>query len=167
MLAGGRPDGAGEYGRLGPMNLHLRCAVLVTACSLVPVPSASIAARKAAHRVTMSEPSSCAKMFRVYLQNDNYNMKEYVSRCLMMVMDVSAADARAIMMQANKNRWSNRALCGIWEEPLALHIHACLQKAGLSTIITPENGEVQDKIEETYLDGSPIESEDDLPHYYQ
>ena len=65
----------------------------------------------------MSEPSSCAKMFRVYLQNDNYNMKEYVSRCLMMVMDASAADARAIMMQANKNRWSNRALCGIWEEP--------------------------------------------------
>ena len=127
--------------------------------------------------ITMSErPStSHAKQCSVYLQNDDYNMREYVARVLMMVCEVSASEATAIMMEANRDRWRNKALCGTWEEPVARHIHACLEKAGLSAVITPAALDDQNAaadqdnlvILETYLDGTPIESEDDLPRYYQ
>ena len=160
-----------------PLAMHVRCAA-ICCCCLLHLASGFGTARSAVRTVTMSERLSApdAKQFSVYLQNDDYNMREYVSRVLMMVCEVSASDATAIMMEANRDRWRNRALCGTWEEPIARHIHACLQKAGLSATITPmleadgENGSAnQDElvISETYLDGTPIESEDDLPRYYQ
>ena len=132
---------------------------------------------RAERGATMSEQlvAADAEQFRVYLRNDDYNMREYVVRTLMMVCDISASEATAIMMEANRDRWRNRALCGTWEEPVARHIHACLEKAGLSVVVMPavvdgEDGSTdQDElvILETYLDGTPIESEEDLPRYYQ
>ena len=107
--------------------------------------------------------------FRVYLKNDNFNMREYVARVLMMVCEVSESEATAIMMEANRDRWKNLALCGTWEEELAQHIYDGMRSAGLCAVIAPVGDEDDDQIEgdrPTYLDGSFIESED-LPRYYQ
>ena len=129
----------------------------------------------------MSSSSGRVKSFNVFLQRDDYNMREYISRVLMMVCECTQTQATEILMEANRDRWKNRALCGTYEEPLARHIHSCLVKAGLYAVIRPEQGsgdtcdqdpaddDDDDELEivETYLDGTPIESEEDLPRYYQ
>ena len=70
-----------------------------------------------------------ADKFGVYLLNDNFNMREYVARVLMMVADVSQDDAKTIMMKVN---WSGEgALVGAWEEGLAQHTYEGMKKAGL------------------------------------
>ena len=124
-----------------------------------------------AYAITMSAQSAGAKNFSVYLQKDDHLMREYVSRVLMMVCEISSSEALAILMEANRDRYNNRALCGTWEEPLAKHIHTCLESAGLSVVITPFSGpqdveDGEDGTEETYLDGTPIKRAD-LPRYYQ
>jgi ATP-dependent Clp protease adapter protein ClpS len=158
---------------------HLFGMHFATICCLLSMASGYGVARSSPRTaITMFERPSAAhaKQCSVYLQNDDFNMREYVARVLMMVCEVSSSEATAIMMEANRDRWRNMALCGTWEEPVARHIHACLEKAGLSVVITPaaadddENGAADQGelvISETYLDGTPIESEDDLPRYYQ
>ena len=135
-----------------------------------PEASAYIVARGAMHAFTMSIQSADVKKFSVYLQKDDHLMREYVSRVLMMVCEISSSEALAILMKANRD-YKNRALCGAWEEPLAKHIHTCLESAGLSVVITPFSGpqdveDGEDGTEETYLDGTPIKRAD-LPRYYQ
>ena len=139
---------------------------------VLPVASASIVARAVnSHAITMSVQSAGVKHFSVYLQKDDHLMREYVSRVLMMVCEISSSEALAILMEANRDRYKNRALCGTWEEPLAKHILSCLESAGLSVVITPFSGpqdveDGEDGTEETYLDGTPIKRAD-LPRYYQ
>ena len=133
------------------------------------VASALIATRRTAHAAQMSEQSS--QRFSVYLESDDHNMREYVSRVLMMVCEVSASEATAIIKEANRDRWKNRALCGAWEEQIARHVYIGLTKAGLSAVILGPGEELAchdlPLASETYPDGSPIESEEDLPRYYQ
>ena len=127
-------------------------------------------------------PTSDPRRYSVYLQRDDYNPREYILRVLMMVCEMSASDATSIMMEANRDRWRNRALCGTWEEHLARHIHFCLKEKGLSVVIRPEEWQPRmvpesecastEKdadlcIVDYYLDGTPIERDEDLPRYYQ
>ena len=148
---------------------------LLTLCCLLHAASASVVVRRVPCAARMSECArGDAKLFRVYLRNDDYHMREYVVRVLMMVCEVSSSEATSIIMEANKDRWKNRALCGTWEEQLALHVHAGLQKAGLTALLKPdecgvdeEHSDQDEPIMETYLDGTPIESDEDLPRYYQ
>ena len=74
-------------------------------------------------------------MYEVYLMDDSFNMREFVSRVLMMVCDMSEPEAERIMMQAN---WEYQALVGSWEEPVAQHIYDSLKRHGLSTAIQPQ-----------------------------
>ena len=122
-------------------------------------------------------------MYSVYLRSDNCTMRDYVSRVLMMVCDVSEREAREIIMALNRDRWTNRALVYSAEEVLARHVYAGIRSAGLSAVITPTAEEADDatqsvpleKEEEEeddddecpqYLDGTCIDSRD-LPRYYQ
>ena len=85
--------------------------------------------------VETTEPKADATgtpMYGVYLYNDNYNMREYVSRVLMMVATISEMDAADSMMQAN---WNGRALVGTWEEVIAQHVYDGLTQAGLQAAI--------------------------------
>ena len=68
----------------------------------------------------------------VYLMNDDFNMREYVARVLMMVCYISSDEAANVMMEAN---WSYTALIGTWEKPLAEHIFEGLTKAGLHAVM--------------------------------
>ena len=105
----------------------------------LPEASAYIVARGAMHAITMSVQTADVQNFSVYLQKDDHLMREYVSRVLMMVCEISSSEALSILMEANRD-YKNRALCGAWEEPLAKHIHACLESAGLSVVIAPFSG---------------------------
>ena len=98
----------------------------------------------------------------VYLENDHFNMREYVARVLIMVCEVSEAQANAIMVQASEN-WV--AEIGTYEEEIAQHIYEGMQKAGLSSTITivDENDDPRPR----YLDGTVIEADGDMPHWYQ
>ena len=82
----------------------------------------------------------------MYLYNDNYNMREYVSRVLMMVACVSDSDAADSMMQAN---WNGRALVGSWEEAVAQHVHDGLTQAGLQAGIQQLEEEEEEEEEES------------------
>ena len=75
--------------------------------------------------------------FGVYLLNDNFNMREYVQRVLMMVCEVSESQAMDVMMQAN---WNGNALVGSWEEDVAEHTYKALKKAGLMAVIKADDG---------------------------
>jgi ATP-dependent Clp protease adapter protein ClpS len=121
---------------------------------VLPEASAYIVARGAMHAFTMSVQSADVKKFSVYLQKDDHLMREYVSRVLMMVCEISSSEALAILMKANRD-YKNRALCGAWEEQLAKHIHTCLESAGLSVVITPFSGP-----NAGLLASEPIEVED-------
>lgn len=118
----------------------------------------------------MSAESSGAARFSVYLENDSYNMREYVARVLMMVCDIPESKATAIMMEAGSN-WM--ALCGTWEEDVAQHIYAGMRKKGLSASIVPVIESGEDDVDNDadprprYVDGSIIEDQDDLPRWYQ
>ena len=61
-----------------------------------------------------------------------FNMREYVSRVLMMVCDITEADAAVAMMRAD---WSGSAPVGMWERPVAEHVFEGLKKAGLQAAI--------------------------------
>ena len=74
------------------------------------------------------------ELYRVYLLNDNFNMREYVQRVLMMVGDLSEQAATEVMMQAN---WRNGALVGEFEKPLAEHTYNGLIQAKLRAAIKP------------------------------
>ena len=156
-------------------------AILITAAWL---PSPSIL--QVGHTrgdIHMSAAPEGARKFKVFLQNDDFNMREYVARVLMMVCYVTESEATSIMMEANRDRWKNRALCGIWEEPVARHVYTGLKRAGLSAILTPDDdvehnlepcmvmqdeaGACDDDSRPRYLDGTLIESDEDLPRYYQ
>uniref|UniRef100_A0A7S2CF36 Adaptor protein ClpS core domain-containing protein n=1 Tax=Florenciella parvula TaxID=236787 RepID=A0A7S2CF36_9STRA len=73
-------------------------------------------------------------LYSVYLMNDNFNMREFVSRSLMMVAHITEKDASDIMMQAS---WQGGALVGTWEEAVARHTHEGMKKAGLNSSIRP------------------------------
>jgi ATP-dependent Clp protease adapter protein ClpS len=70
----------------------------------------------------------------VYLLNDSFNMREYVSRVLMMVADVSESEASTIMTRAD---WEGRALVGTWEKEIAQHTYDGMRKARLAASIYP------------------------------
>jgi serine/threonine protein kinase len=131
--------------------IHMRRMIYLF---VLPEASAYIVARGAMHAFTMSVQSADVKKFSVYLQKDDHLMREYVSRVLMMVCEISSSEALAILMKANRD-YKNRALCGAWEEPLAKHIHTCLESAGLSVVITPFSGP-----NAGLLASEPIEVED-------
>ena len=80
----------------------------------------------------MCDATSPPQMYSVHLINDNFNMREYVARVLMMVCDISESQADSIMMSAN---WEYSALIGEWEKPIAEHIHEGMTKAGLQAAI--------------------------------
>ena len=88
--------------------------------------------RAAPFRLCATGESSSSREHRVYLYNDSFNMREYVSRVLMMVCDISEEDSSEIMMQAN---WGGRAVVGTWDKPLAEYIYDGMCKAGLSADI--------------------------------
>ena len=83
-------------------------------------------------------------MYSVYLRSDNCTMRDYVSRVLMMVCEVSEREAREIIMALNRDRWTNRALVYSAEEVLARHVYAGIRSAGLSAVITPTAEEADD-----------------------
>ena len=72
--------------------------------------------------------------YQVYLLNDNFNMREYVQRVLMLVCSISESNAMEIMMRAN---WGGGSLIGSYEEELAEHLYTGLIKAGLRAEIRP------------------------------
>jgi ATP-dependent Clp protease adapter protein ClpS len=133
--------------------IHMRRMIYLF---VLPEASAYIVARGAMHAFTMSVQSADVKKFSVYLQKDDHLMREYVSRVLMMVCEISSSEALAILMKANRD-YKNRALCGAWEEPLAKHMHTCLESAGLSVVITPFSGP-----NAGLLASEPIEVEDEI-----
>ena len=73
-------------------------------------------------------------MYNVYLYDDHFNMREYVSRVLMMVCKLSESQASQVMMEAH---WEYRALIGTWEKPVADHICEGLSQKGLSAETCP------------------------------
>ena len=123
--------------------------------------------RKAVPQMADAMQSEHRKLYNVYLENDSHNMREYVVRTLMMVCDISESDAFSITQEANDN-WMS--LCGTWEHAIAEHIFTGLRKAGLSATMTSasdNDGEEDDDPRPRYLDGTLIESESDLPGWYQ
>ena len=70
--------------------------------------------------------------YGVFLLNDNFNMREYVQRVLMMVCEVSESEAMDMMMQAN---WNGRALVCSSEQEVAEHTYKAMKKAGLMAVI--------------------------------
>ena len=84
-----------------------------------------------------SDVESSPEMFRVYLMNDGFNMKEYVARVIMMVAGLPEEESESIMMQAG---WAYSAVVGTWERPVAEHIYQGMKKAGLSAGIKPVEG---------------------------
>lgn len=141
---------------------------LVASPSLLVIPLMLAGSRSSGVPSELSE--SRPKIFNVFLCNDNFNMREYVSRVLMMVCDVSESEATQIMMEANADRWRNRALCGTWEEALAMHVYSGMRAAGLSAAMV-QVGVDEDSGDEgddppRYLDGTLID-DSDLPRYYQ
>ena len=86
--------------------------------------------------------------YQVYLLNDNFNMREYVQRVLMLVCSISESDAMDIMMRAN---WGGGSLIGSYEEELAEHVYKGLIKANLRAEIRPGG------------DGESDRSDDDSP----
>ena len=67
-------------------------------------------------------------LYSVYLLDDNFNMREFVCRVLMMVAYLSEDAAEKIMMKAS---WQGGALVGTWEEELARHHYEGMTEAGL------------------------------------
>ena len=126
------------------------------------------------HVSMRARSSSNPKFFNVYLRNDNCTQKDYAARVLMMVVPCEKEKATAIIREANKDRYLNRALIGTWEEPVAEHIYTGIQSAGLTAVMKPaasvdDENEIEDEDEDLrprYLDGTLIENED-LPRYYQ
>ena len=151
--------------------MMLALSILLPATSALVAKSPSMAPGRARTTpvVRMSELSG-ARRFSVYLENDSYNMREYVSRVLMMVAEISESKATAIMLEAGSN-WM--ALVGTWNEDIAQHVYMGMRKKGLSATIVPvvESGENDIDNEgdprPRYLDGSLIEEEGDLPGWYQ
>lgn len=149
-------------------GFHRRRMALVASPSLLVIPLMLAGSRSSGVPSELSE--SRPKIFNVFLCNDNFNMREYVSRVLMMVCDVSESEATQIMMEANADRWRNRALCGTWEEALAMHVYSGMRAAGLSAAMV-QVGVDEDSGDEgddppRYLDGTLID-DSDLPRYYQ
>ena len=146
---------------------------MLTATSMLAVASALAqgtarsptmqAAAASALVVRMSGSCEGAK-YNVYLENDSYNMREYVVRVLIMVCDISDVEASSIVQEANDN-WM--ALCGTWEEDLAEHIYEGMRKKGLSATIQQVDDTSDDDPRPRYLDGSLIENENELPGWYQ
>ena len=76
------------------------------------------------------EPSSGddGPLWSLWLLDDNFNMREFVQRVLMMVTYVSEEEAEDIMMTASLR---GGALVGTWEEALARHHYIGITGAGL------------------------------------
>ena len=90
----------------------------------------------AAEVVPDSEVKSASEEYSVFLMNDGFNMREYVSRVLMMVCYVDEARAERIMMEAN---WEYQACVGVYERPVAQHVLDGLRKAGLEAAMVPSS----------------------------
>ena len=114
---------------LVPLVPELRCAV-TTMCSSETAEELSPEENSG---VQSSQEESSAE-YRVYLLDDHFNMREYVSRVLMMVCEISEDRATDVMMQAN---WGGSALIGSWEQPIAEHIYAGMKQAGLEAELLP------------------------------
>ena len=106
--------------------------------------------------------SATTKRASVYLENNPYVLSDYVVRVLIMVCHISQSEARSMIEEANE-MW--HAHCGTWDEALAEHIYDGMRKAGLSASISlVDEG---DDPRPRYLDGTPIETNGDMPHWYQ
>ena len=80
--------------------------------------------------IFMSTADEPPQLYHVQLYNDNFNKREYVSRVLMCVADLSAEEANAVMQRTNRG---GRAIVGTWEREVAEHVEAGMKKAGLNT----------------------------------
>ena len=104
----------------------------------------------------------------LYLENESCDgdwvltthRRNYAKRVLIMVCGVTESDAQSIVEEASDN-WV--AKIGTWEEALAQHIHDGMQKAGLLSTLVDEHEDPRPR----YLDGTFIESDCDMPHWYQ
>ena len=67
------------------------------------------------------------QLWHVQLFNDDFNMREHVSRTLMMVADLSAEEANRVMQATN---WNGAASVGTWEREVAEHIRQGMTQAG-------------------------------------
>ena len=73
-----------------------------------------------------------APLFRVYLLNDSFNMREYVARVLMFVCELTAEQANEIMMEAN---FAGQAVVGEYEKAVAEHVYSGMKQARLEAAI--------------------------------
>ena len=92
------------------------------------LPAARLPAAWTSARGTTSRPTGraavrqCAadtapvQLWHVQLFNDDFNMREHVSRTLMMVADLSAEEANRVMQATN---WNGAAVVGTWEREVA------------------------------------------------
>ena len=103
------------------------------------LPAARLPAALTSARGTTSRPTGraavrqCAadtapvQLWHVQLFNDDFNMREHVSRTLMMVADLSAEEANRVMQATN---WNGAASVGTWEREVAEHIRQGMTQAG-------------------------------------
>ena len=125
---------------IGPIGAQLATASvqprMVMSSSVAPVmsfTSSNVALATASLRMS-GAPGQQDRCFHVYLEKDTINTREYVARVLMMVCELSEAEATSIMREASTN-WM--ACCGTWEGTIAQHVHDGMREAGLSVVITP------------------------------
>ena len=112
-------------------------AALLQAGALLPaarLPAALTSARGTTSRPTgRAAVRQCAadtapvQLWHVQLFNDDFNMREHVSRTLMMVADLSAEEANRVMQATN---WNGAASVGTWEREVAEHIRQGMTQAG-------------------------------------
>ena len=67
------------------------------------------------------------QLWHVQLFNDDFNMREHVSRTLMFVADISAEEANGVMQATN---WGGSAIVGTWEREVAEHIGKGMTQVG-------------------------------------
>jgi ATP-dependent Clp protease adapter protein ClpS len=130
---------------LGPARtasaLVLPALVQRTAEAVARIPAAEAALNQRVNVLSVhrraQQTAMCATpaRYRVYLENDSYNMREFVARVLMMVCHISESEAASIMTGAD---WGGRALVGTWEKELAEHTYDGMTKAGLRASIVAE-----------------------------
>ena len=123
--------------RLPPGNRMWALAALLQAGAFLPaarLPAAWTSARGTTSRPTgRAAVRQCAadtapvQLWHVQLFNDDFNMREHVSRTLMMVADLSAEEANRVMQATN---WNGAASVGTWEREVAEHIRQGMTQAG-------------------------------------
>ena len=123
------------------LSVRVLSASLLIAVASSLVPGTSIMSSATAPALTRAPVRLCdaeelpgPELYNVFLLNDNHNMREYVSRALMMVCELSESDAGDVMMQANRG---GQAVVGTWEGELAEHVYDGMTQAGLNAALWP------------------------------